>query len=281
MKKVTKLIVTYPFFLLLFALGFNTAHAFPRSDLKPGGIAIIAVAPANHSKPTVTYQKDPVALVKGKHNWLAIVGISLKAKPGTDRLVIKEKNKKTRYKSFQVKRFNYRTQRLTIRNKNKVNPNRKSQKRIEREFFLKKKLKKTFSNNPPHLNFIRPTSGRNSGRFGLRRILNKMKRNPHSGMDIAAPQGRPVKSAEAGKVLFTGELFFTGNVIYIDHGNGLLSLYAHLSKINVRKGQMVKRGQIIGRVGKTGRVTGPHLHWSVYLNGNAVDPALFLKKRDK
>ena len=277
MKKMIKLIT-----FILFCVNFlNTAQAFPRNSLKPGGVAIIAVSPANKHKPYVTYQKDPVALIKGKHNWLAIVGISLKAKPGTHRLLIKEKNQQTHYKSFQVKRFNYRTQRLTIRNKNKVNPNRKSQKRIEREFFLKKKLRKIFSNTPPHLNFIRPTSGRDSGRFGLRRILNKQKRNPHSGMDIAAPKGRLVKAAEAGRVIYTGNLFFTGNVIYLDHGNGLLSLYAHLSKINVKKDQQVKKGQIIGKVGKTGRATGAHLHWSVYLNGYAVDPSLFLKKTNK
>ena len=122
-------------------------------------------------------------------------------------------------------------------------------------------------------------AGRDSGRFGSLRILNKQKRNPHSGMDIAAPRGRSVKSAEAGRVLFVGDLFFTGNVIYIDHGNGLLSLYAHLSKISVKKDQVIKRGQIIGKVGKTGRATGAHLHWSVYLNGNAVDPSLFLSNK--
>ena len=275
MKKITKLIT----FILFCVSILHTAQAFPRNSLKPGGVAIIAVAPANHSKPSVTYQKSPVAVIQGKHNWLAIVGISLKAKPGTHRLLIKEKNQQAHYKPFQVKHFNYRTQRLTIRNKNKVNPNQKSQKRIEREFFLKNKLKKTFSNTPPHLNFIRPTSGRDSGRFGLRRILNKQKRNPHSGMDIAAPKGRLVKAAEAGRVIYTGNLFFTGNVIYLDHGNGLLTLYAHLNKINVKKGQKVKKGQVIGKVGKTGRATGAHLHWSVYLNGNAVDPALFLAKR--
>ena len=100
-------------------------------------------------------------------------------------------------------------------------------------------------------------------------------------MDIAAPTGRSVKAVETGKVLYVGDLFFTGKVVYLDHGNGVLSLYAHLSKINVKLGQQVKRGDIIAKVGKTGRVTGPHLHWSVYLNGNAIDPTLFLKAKKK
>jgi murein DD-endopeptidase MepM/ murein hydrolase activator NlpD len=253
--------------------------AFPRNDLKPGGVAVLAVAPSASLKPSVSYQKKPVAVIKGNQNWLAVIGIPLSAKIGRHNVTVSQPSAKKTVKTFSVKKYAYRTQRLTIKNKNKVNPNKKSTKRIEREFFLKKKLRSTYTTSAPHFNFIRPTTGRDSGRFGLRRILNKQKRNPHSGMDIAAPQGRSVKATETGRVIFAGDLFFTGNAIYLDHGNGLLSLYAHLSKINVKKGQQVKRGQIIGKVGKTGRVTGAHLHWSVYLNGNAVDPSLFLVKK--
>ncbi len=256
------------------------SYAFPRNDLKPGGVAIINVAPITQEKPQVSYRKKPVAVIKGKHNWLALIGISLSAKAGSHKVKITDTNKQSHFKSFRVRNYHYRTQRLTISNKNKVNPNKKSRSRINRESLLKKKLQNTYSNKQARLNFMRPTTGRDSGRFGLKRILNKQKRNPHSGMDIAAPRGRSVKATESATVLYTGNLFFTGNVIYLDHGNGLLSLYAHLSKINVKKGQMVKRGQVIGKVGSTGRVTGPHLHWSVYLNGNTVDPALFLKKKD-
>ncbi len=271
---------------LLFCLALCSTHiialpllAFPRNDLKPGGVAVLAVAPSNSLKPTVSYQKKPVAVIKGNQNWLAVIGIPLGAKIGRHNVTVSQPSTKKILKTFGVKKHPYRTQRLTIKNKNKVNPNKKSTKRIEREFFLKKKLRNTYTTSAPHFNFIRPTTGRDSGRFGLRRILNKQKRNPHSGMDIAAPPGRSVKATETGRVIFAGDLFFTGNAIYLDHGNGLLSLYAHLSKINVKKGQQVKRGQIIGKVGKTGRVTGAHLHWSVYLNGNAVDPSLFLVKK--
>lgn len=262
---------------VVFFLFFSSAiAAFPKNSLKPGGIAVLSISPSHQQKPKVMYQSNPVAVIKGQQNWLAIVGISLKAKTGTHQVSIIEANGNQRTKQFNVKNHQYRTQRLTIKNKNKVNPNKQSQKRIETEFFLKKKLRNTFNPGKPNFSFIKPVAGRDSGRFGLRRILNKQKRSPHSGMDIAAPVGRPIKAAESGKVLFVGDLFFTGKVIYLDHGNGLLSLYAHLSKIDVKKGQSIKRGQIIGNVGKTGRVTGAHLHWSVYLNGNAVDPALFL-----
>ena len=278
MKKNSKYILS--FFLILYLLN-HVAIAFPLNDTKPGGIAIMAVAPSTSQKPFVSYHSHPVAVVKGRTNWLAIVGISLKTKPGNEIISIRDSHGKTRHKSFKVRHYQYRTQRLTIKDKNKVNPNKKSRRRIKREFYLKKKLINTFSPSTPKLNFIKPTSGRDSGRFGLKRILNKQKRNPHSGMDIAAPQGRSVKAPAEARVLFTGNLFFTGNVIYLDHGNGVISLYAHLSKIKVKKGQKVKQGQIIGKVGKTGRVTGPHLHWSIYLNGNAIDPALFIKKRKK
>ena len=258
----------------------HAATAFPKNSLIPGGIASIAISPTKLAKPKVSYHSKPVALVKGSTNWLAIIGISLDAKVGMHRVdITKATSKNIKSKTFRVNKYKYKTQHLTIKNKNKVNPNKTSSKRIEREFFLKKKLKKHYSSTIPHVNFIKPTKGRDSGRFGLRRVLNKQKRNPHSGMDIAAPSGRSVKAAESGTVIFTGDLFFTGNVIYLDHGNGLISLYAHLSKIKVKKGQTINRGEIIGKVGKTGRATGPHLHWSVYLNGNAINPVLFLPKR--
>lgn len=275
-KMTQRIKISLLFFIILY-LSSGVALAFPSNNLIPGGVAVLTVAPSHTRRPSVTYHSKQVALVKGSTNWLAIVGISLQTQAGIERIRIKNVNGTIRSKSFRVKPHKYRTQRLTIRDKNKVNPNKKSRKRIEREFFITKKLKTTFSKSPPHFNFMKPTKGRDSGRFGLKRILNKQKRNPHSGMDIAAPSGRIVKATTVGKVLYVGNLFFTGKVIYLDHGNGLISLYAHLSKINVKKGQIVKKGAKIGRVGKTGRVTGAHLHWSIYLNGNAINPRLFLK----
>jgi len=270
---------TFPLTFIFLLFISSVSHSFPQNYPKPGGISIIAVAPANEKKPTVHFKSKPVAVINNGKNWLAIIGISLKAKLGWHKIFISQTingNIKKSTQKFFVKKHNYRTQHITIKNKNKVTPNKRSQKRIEKEFHLKNKLKASFSNITPSMDFIRPTTGRDSGRFGLRRILNKKSRNPHSGMDIAAPKGRKVKATEAGKVIFIGDLFFTGNTIYLDHGNGLISLYAHLSKVTVKRGQLINRGDIIGHVGSTGRATGAHLHWSVYLNGNAVDPALFL-----
>ena len=175
-KKITSLL-----FIVIWLMLTHTAFAFPQNALKPGGVAIIPVAPANNQKPTVYYQSKPVALIKGRSNWLAIIGLSLKAKHGTHQVkILLRGHKNPIYTSFKVKPYQYRTQRLTIKNKNKVNPDKKSLKRIEKEYLLKKQLIQHYSTQAPKLNFIKPTKGRDSGRFGLRRIINKQKRNPHS-----------------------------------------------------------------------------------------------------
>jgi murein DD-endopeptidase MepM/ murein hydrolase activator NlpD len=129
---------------------------------------------------------------------------------------------------------------------------------------------------PAALRFQAPVDGRRSGSFGLRRVFNGQARNPHSGMDIAAPTGTPVRAPAAGTVIDCGDYFFNGNTIWLDHGGGLLTMMCHLQTIEVAEGDGVEVGQRIASVGATGRATGPHLHWSVSLNRAMVDPALFI-----
>ncbi len=247
--------------------------AFPRANPVPGGIALIPVAPLSDQMPIVQYEGNRVTVVPQDKQWVAVVGIPLDAQPGSQRLQIN----KGKPASFQVKSKQYKTQRITIRDKNKVNPDEKSTQRIIRELNVQKQIKSRFStNSPADLNFIKPVPGRDTGRFGLRRIINNEQRNPHSGMDMASATGTPVKATASGKVLHIDNFFFSGNTVYVDHGSGVISMYAHLSQILVKPGEPVQQGDIVGKVGSTGRATGPHLHWSVYLNGEAVDPALFL-----
>lgn len=267
-------ILTCLFFILIL-LPVQT-FAFPKHNPKQGGISLINVASVKTPKPQVTYKNWPVTVMQNNDRWIALVGIPLNAKRGTHYLSASDLSGNTKKISFQVKDHRYRLQRLTIRNKNKVNPNKRSVKRIVREMKLKKRLKQTFSPQQPDLNFIKPIKGRDSGRFGLRRMINNQKRNPHSGMDIAAKKGTPIKAASGGRILHVGNFFFSGKVVYIDHGLGVISLYAHMNNVKVKPDQWIKKGDVIGTVGKTGRATGPHLHWSVYLNQTAVDPALFI-----
>lgn len=125
--------------------------------------------------------------------------------------------------------------------------------------------------------FAWPAVGRISGVFGSQRILNGAPRAPHLGVDVSAPEGAPVVAAADGVVAFAhDDLFFTGKTVILDHGHGLTSSYAHLSAIAVKPGERVVRGQTIGRIGATGRVTGPHLHWGVHLLGVGLDPALLV-----
>jgi murein DD-endopeptidase MepM/ murein hydrolase activator NlpD len=149
--------------------------------------------------------------------------------------------------------------------------------RYERERAHLEKITATFTEPLPQALAMRvPVPGRRSSSFGLRRVFNGQSRNPHSGMDIAAGTGTPVLAPLPGRVIDTGDYFFNGNTVWLDHGGGLLTMYCHLSRTDVMPGDMLKIGERLGLVGATGRVTGPHLHWSVMLNRAMVDPALFI-----
>ena len=162
-----------------------------------------------------------------------------------------------------------------------VNPTAEDLERIASERARKRRAKATWSTQAASLDFIQPVQGIMTGSYGKRRVFNGQRRNPHSGMDIAADKGTDVLAAADGRIVETGNFYFSGNVIYIDHGQGLISLYAHLDQTQVKIGDQIKQGQVIGQVGSTGRVTGPHLHWSVALNNTWINPALFLQPLEK
>jgi len=249
----------------------------PQQASVPGGIAIIPLtAVAANDDTRVFYRQHQAMLISNDKGQFAIIGIPLSAKPGTDSLTIKQGNRNHRLK-FEIKDKHYRTQRLNIKDKRKVNPNAEDMKRINRETKrIKAALAYWSDTQPERLRLIPPVEGIRSDSFGSRRIFNGQPRRPHSGMDIAASEGTPIHAPAAGTVINTGDYFFNGKSVFIDHGRGLVTMYGHMSEIDVSEGQVVKQGDLLGKVGMTGRVTGAHLHWGVSLNDARIDPALLL-----
>ncbi|MBD8705828.1 peptidoglycan DD-metalloendopeptidase family protein [Pseudomonas sp. CFBP 13711] len=239
----------------------------------PGGVAVVDLGPAAQA-PKATWQGKPVLVVKDQDaRWLAIVGIPLSVKPGTAQQV----SSGGRNLPFVVGNKKYPEQRITLKNQRQVNPNPDDLKRIEQELEVQVRAYRTFSPvTPSNLLLDKPVDGPLSSKFGVRRFFNGEERNPHAGLDFAVPAGTPIKSPAAGKVILIGNYFFNGNTVFVDHGQGFISMFCHMSKIDVKVGDAVPRGGVVGRVGSTGRATGPHMHWNVSLNDARVDPAIFI-----
>ena len=180
---------------------------------------------------------------------------------------------------FTVGEHGYREQRLTVE-RQYVEPDPEQVERIvlERQE-LDAALAGFRDGSPESFDLPVPVPGRRSDSFGFRRVFNDQPRRPHSGMDIAAPAGTTVRAPLGGRVAVTGNFFFNGNTVLVDHGQGFITAYLHLDRIDVEVGQSVEAGQVLGTVGATGRVTGAHLHFGTYLNGTPVDPALFLDRQ--
>jgi murein DD-endopeptidase MepM/ murein hydrolase activator NlpD len=256
------------------ALSVVTALELPTESAVPGGIAIISIHTLE--KPEAYFNDHRVMVVGSSDNWKAIVGIPLTEKAGIQTLTVKNEDIATKYK-FEINNKEYETQHLTIKNKRKVNPNKQDMSRIVAEKEIISEAKSHWRDNENvSLQFIKPTEGPYSSPFGLKRFFNKQPRKPHSGLDIAAPKGTPINAPADGVVINTGDYFFNGNTVFIDHGQGLITMYCHMDHIGMKEGEEVKAGDMIGKVGLTGRVTGAHLHWSVILNNTTVDPLLFL-----
>lgn len=259
--------------LLICGVSAAQAAAFPRDQRVPGGVAVIALGAAS-TKPTARLGDKPVLVVGSEAGWTALVGIALSAKAGEAQLSVE--GGAVSNPSFTVKPFKYAEQRLTVA-PGQVQLSPENQARYERERAHLLVVMATHSADAPAQLAMRvPTPGRKSSSFGLRRVFNGQARDPHSGMDIAVGVGTPVLAPLAGRVIDTGDYFFNGNTVWVDHGSGLMSMMCHLSAIHVKVGDLVAVGDKLGEVGATGRVTGPHLHWSVRLNDVMVNPALFL-----
>ncbi len=267
--------------LVLVALLSSTAAAgsigiFRNSPI-PGGIALVDLQSEQNDPPTVTWQNRPIAVVNEQGRWWAVVGVSLKTSAGEHKLIVTTKQDGEHPVSFTISEHAYPEQRITLKSNKHVNPAPLDMERITRENKRLKIVKRTRSVSLQADTFVWPLSGPISSPFGLKRFFNDQPRKPHGGIDIAAAKDTPITAPANGVVIETGEYFFNGNTVFIEHGLGLQTFYAHMNSIAVQIGQEVNAGDVIGAVGETGRVTGPHLHWSVGLNGTWVDPLLLLE----
>jgi len=265
--------------VLLAAPSPAPAAPVPEAHPVPGGIAVIKLSGNGDIRrpPVVHYRGKRVMVLPDGAKWRAVVGIPLSVKPGRESLTVKTAKGASRTIHFRVKPTEYETQRITIKNRHLVSPTQADLKRIRREHREIHAALAAWNFSPViEVHFQLPIRGVLTSSFGLRRIFNGKPRHPHSGLDIAAPKGTPIHAPAKGTVIDTGHYFFDGNTVFLDHGQGLVTMYCHMSRIDVKPGDHVRQGQVIGRVGQTGRATGPHLHWGVSLNDARVDPGLFL-----
>ena len=224
--------------------------------------------------PVANFNGQRVLVIQdADRHWKAIVGLDLKTQPGQHSLVVQGQPAV----GFQVGSKRYREQRITLKNKSHVNPDPQQQARFEREYEEQMQAYASFrEEGPSNVVFEKPVPGRLTSPFGLRRSFNGEERNPHSGLDFAAPIGTAVKVPADGIVTIVADYFFNGKTVFVDHGQGLITMFCHLSTFDVRVGDRVSRGDVVARSGATGRATGPHLHWNVSLNNARVDPAIFI-----
>jgi len=244
-------------------------------SLQPGELVVLAISGVERSDRVgvTAFGRSIAAYAAGDGAWRVLVGIDLDVKPGRYPVRI-EAGSPPRHATYTlaVRPRTFRTRRLTV-DEAFVTPPASEEARIAREA----RLLQSVWESPPGERlwtgpFLRPVPHEANSAFGTRSIFNGKPRTPHGGADFLSPAGTPVRAPNAGRVVVARTLYFSGNTVVIDHGVGVFSMLAHLSAIDVHEGETVEPGRVVGTVGATGRVTGPHLHWAVRAGGARVDP---------
>ena len=261
--------------LLCAAPALSRAYPLPQESAVPGGVKILKLDVHSNSMPYVDVDGRRALVVQEGSSWIAIIGIPLSASLAPQQVIVRSGDARQEIQ-FRIGDKQYASQSLKVA-PGQVNLSKADLERVNRDKeIIEHALSRWTDQQPETLRMPQPIPGVRSSSFGMRRIFNGESRNPHSGMDIAAPVGTPVRAPLAGTVIDTGDYFFNGKTVFVDHGRGMISMYCHLSAIDVQPGQHVAAGTTLGKVGMTGRVTGPHLHWALSLNRAWVDPELFV-----
>lgn len=263
---------------LLLLLNSHRLLAMPKINAVPGGISEVMLPVKNHMTPKVYFKNQRVIVISktDEKQWYALVGLPLNIKPGIQTVEIRSLKKNV---NFEIKKKHYRQAWVNIKNSRLTNPTNNDQTRIQEEAIETHKMLGQWTEKDPFKEpYQMPIKGRISGKFGTRLIFNQKIKEPHLGIDIRAKRGTPVHPCSSGIVLTTGDFFYTGKTVFIDHGKGVISLYAHLDKILVKKGRHLTKKTQLGTVGNSGRANSPLLHWGMVMNQTYVDPLLFLQR---
>jgi murein DD-endopeptidase MepM/ murein hydrolase activator NlpD len=243
----------------------------------PGGLMVVTVK--NAAGPVDgSFNGKHLYFNPAKNAFKAVVGIDLKTDPGTYPLALTVDGRSLT-RDVVIARKKYPVQKLTLP-EDMVVLSSDNEARADRE---QRKMAAIWPFDSQRVwkgSFIDPLPGKAVGTpFGVRRIINNIPKNPHSGVDITADEGEPVKAPNDGVVILVDDQFYSGNSVVLDHGQGIYTMFFHLSKFKVKYGQAVRKGDVIALVGSTGRATGAHLHWGVRVQGAKVDPLALIKLR--
>lgn len=267
LKLKTGLTLLVPTLIVALALPTSFAQTAANTTV-PGGVYAWS---APNGASNIRFGNKPVLVI----NTTALVGIPINQPLGSATLSYTHKDQQQTH-TFEVVDKRYTEQRITLKNQEMVTPNPKQLQRIREEGTRQRKIYAQVTAPLDLTNgFTMPLEGVTTSEYGHRRFFNDQPRSPHSGLDIAAPTGTPIIAPAAATVALVDDLYYNGKSVFLDHGQGLITMYCHLSEQSVKTGDLVNQNQVIGLVGATGRVTGPHLHWSVSLNGYRIDPLAF------